>query len=206
MPFRTWFRRLTVCFIFPCLLWGCAGTVNTDRERINPVYQEKIREWQTRIRKEGWSENHIRSILVQFRSLVTYHMEIRDHWDTPKEFEQKGFSGDCEDIAVFMMGTLKRLGYSRAVTILVVRNVFEDHALLRIKMPEGGWRVFDVVAGNIPCIEEGLLRPVVEFDEKGVRWFPSHAETHYDEKKHSPYTAGNTGEAGITDKAPTDSE
>jgi len=75
-------------------------------------------------------------------------------------------------------------------------------------MPEGGWRVFDVVAGNIPCIEEGLLRPVVEFDEKRVRWFPSHAGTHHDAKRPSPNIAGNTGETGIVDKAleGTDSE
>ena len=153
--------------------WGCATEGTTDRERIHPVYREKIEEWQMRIRSEGWSESQVHSILTQFRTLATYRMEIQDHWDTPKEFIQKGFSGDCEDITVFMMGTLKRLGYPYPIRILIVHALFEDHALLRIQMPEGGWKVYDVVPQTVPSREAKLLKPIVEFDEKRVNWFGS---------------------------------
>ena len=104
--FLSW---LLVLLIFICSL-GCAVTGTNGREWVRPVYQEKIREWQMRIKREGWAESQVHEILSQFRALVAYRMEIVDHWDTPKEFAEKGFSGDCEDMAIFMMATLKRLG------------------------------------------------------------------------------------------------
>ena len=170
-------------FLFAC---GCATDGTTDRERINPVYREKIEEWQMRIRREGWSESQVHSILTQFRTLATYRMEIQDHWDTPKEFIQKGFSGDCEDIVVFMMGTLKGLDYPYPIHILIARALFEDHALLRMQMPEGGWKVYDVVSRNVPSREMSLLKPIVEFDEKNVKWFAWQAPpSHYIRKANS---------------------
>jgi hypothetical protein len=196
---RTHHAAFIILVLLTVLLSGCAGTMNADTERIHPVYQEKIREWQMRIQREGWSENHVHLILVQFRGLSTYHMEFRDHWDTPKEFIQKGFSGDCEDIAAFMMGSLKRLGYPHEVNILVVHNIFEDHAMLRVEMPGGGWRVYDVVKKNIPVVEESALKPVVEFNEKKVRWFPAYAEIRHDRRNQAPNIAGNTVKSQTSD-------
>ena len=143
-----------------------------------------------RIRREGWSESQVHSILNQFRTLATYRMEIEDHWDTPKEFIQKGFTGDCEDITVFMLGALKRLGYPYAVRILIVRGLFEDHALLRVEMPEGGWKVYDVVPRSVPSREARLLKPIVEFDEKRIDWFPSQAGTSRDSHRTTSLIAG----------------
>ena len=123
------FHWTLLLFLFA---WSCATAGTADQERIYPVYRDKIKEWQMRIQREGWSEAHLDSILFQFRRLATYRMEIHDHWDTPKEFIQKGFSGDCEDIAVFMMGTLKRLGYPNRIRILIVQAPVEDQARLRV--------------------------------------------------------------------------
>ncbi len=136
-----------------------------------------------RIQREGWSESQIHSILTQFRTLATYRMEIQDHWDTPKEFIERGFSGDCEDITVFMMGTLKRLDYPHQIRILIVHELFEDHALLRIELPQGGWKVYDVVARKVPILTPENLKPVVEFDEKIIAWFASPAKPSHDSKK-----------------------
>ena len=47
-----------------------------DRASLHPVYREKIKDWQMRIQREGWSEKQVHSILLQFRSLATYRMEI----------------------------------------------------------------------------------------------------------------------------------
>jgi hypothetical protein len=121
-------------------------------------------------------------------------MEIVDHWDTPKEFMRKGFSGDCEDITVFMMGTLKRLGYPHRVRVLIVEGLFEDHALLRLEMPEGGWKVYDVVPPDVPTPEWYQLRPVVEFDETGVDWFPSQAEGSHGDRRVNAVVASDPGE------------
>jgi len=162
------FQLTLLLFLFAC---GCATTANDGREGIHPVYREKIKEWQTRIQRDGWSENQVHSVLLQFRSLAAYRVEIRDHWDTPREFMQQGFSGDCKNIAVFEMGVLKQLGYPYGIRILIVHALFEDHAVLRVEMPEGGWKVYDVVPQGVPSPRPELLKPVAEFDEKRVSWF-----------------------------------
>ena len=191
LPRARFFPWILLLFVFA---WGCAAPGPAGREWVQPVYREKINEWQMRIRREGWSENRIHSILRQFRGLAAYRMEIVDHWDTPKEFMRKGFSGDCEDITVFMMGTLKRLGYPHRVRVLIVQGLFEDHALLRLEMPQGGWKVYDVVPPGVPAPELGRLKPVVEFDEMGVNWFPSQAGASHASQKADAVVAGDSGE------------
>jgi hypothetical protein len=103
--------------------------------------------------------------------LAAYRVELPDHWDTPTEFAKKGFSGDCKNIAIFEMAVLKRLGYPYGIKILIVHALFEDHALLRVEMPEGGWKVYDVVPEAVPSPKLESLKPVAEFDEKQVVWF-----------------------------------
>ena len=162
------FHWTLLLFLF---VWGCATSADDGREWVHPVYREKIKEWQMRIQREGWSESQVHSVLLQFRSLAAYRIEIRDHWDTPREFMEEGFSGDCKNIAIFEMGALKRLGYPYGIRILIVHALFEDHALLRVEMAEGGWKVYDVVPEGVPSPKPGLLKPVAEFDEKRVNWF-----------------------------------
>ncbi len=179
-----WFPLLLFVFVF-----GCATAGPGDRASLHPVYREKIKDWQMRIQREGWSETQVHSILLQFRGLATYRMEIGDHWDTPKEFMQKGFASDCKNIATYEMGALKQLGYPYQVRILIVHALFEDHALLRIELPEGGWKVYDVVPQNVPTPEARLLKPVVEFDEHRVEWYPSETLASYDSRKASSLAA-----------------
>ena len=139
---------------------------------LHPVYLQKIKEWQTRIQREGWLENEVHSILVEFRSLARYRIEIVDHWDTLKEFMEAGFSGDCMNIVVFLMATLRSVGYSNQMRLLVAKSLFEDHALLHLELPDGRWRVYDVVPRSVPRVEMDALKPVVKFDEKRIVWFP----------------------------------
>ena len=88
--------------------------------------------------------------------------EGEDHWDTPKEFIERGFQGDCEDIAVFMMATLKRLEYDGSVKILGVRTLMGDHTMLRVQMPDGQWKNYETIP--VPLIEFDQLfyRPIVD--------------------------------------------
>ena len=172
------FRRSLplLCPVFLLILIsGCASqTVAPGREWVRPVYREQIAEWQARIEREGWSENEVHLVLSDFRDLVTYQAGDRLHWDTPSEFRAKGFSGDCKGITTFMMGTLKLLGYPYRVRILVVHGLLEEHALLKVEAPEGGWKIYDVVPRTVVVEKRmNLLRPVVEFDEKNAYWYPS---------------------------------
>ena len=183
-------RLLHCAALLLLLACACATTGVNEQERLHPIYREKIQEWQMRIQREGWSENQVHSILSAFRTLATYRMEIQDHWDTPGDFINRGFAGDCEDIVVFMIGTLKRLGYPYGLRVLIAHDLFEDHALLRIEMPEGRWKVYDVVPRKVSSRALQHLKPVVEFDEKRVDWFPSREGQAHDAGNTRPITAG----------------
>jgi hypothetical protein len=163
-----WYMLAVLLFV---LTYGCASTGPDKPAPPNPVYREMIKEWQLRIQREGWSEDLIHSILFQFRTIATYRTEAVDHWDTPKEFMRRGFSGDCEDIAIFMMGNLKYLGYPYKIRIVIVRAILGDHAMLRIEMADGRWILYDVVPPSVPVRRPLLFRPIVEFDDKQVNWF-----------------------------------
>lgn len=165
---------------------ACATNDSGERDWVHPVYREKIKEWQTRIQREGWSEGQVHSVLLQFRGLAAYRVEISDHWDTPKEFLRKGFQGDCKNIAIYEMAVLKQLGYPHGIRILIVHALFEDHALLKVEMPEGGWKVYDVVPEGVPTPRQDLIKPVAEFDEKMVSWFPQRVPVQADGRRLGP--------------------
>lgn len=152
---------------------SCAGTTSpgAQRQSTEQPYYRQIREWQQRIEKEGWAENRVEQVLNWSLGFVTYEMEIDDHWATPKEFVRNGFRGDCEDIAIFLMGTLKRLNYPHRIRILAVTGVFENHALLKVEMPDGTWKIYDTYSDN-PYSLHAYYRPLVEFDEKNIFSIP----------------------------------
>ena len=177
--------------LLSALLFGCATAGSGDGASLHPVYREKIRDWQMRIQHEGWSESEVHSLLRDFRSMAAYRVEISDHWDTPREFMEKGFASDCKNIATFEMGVLKRLGYPYQVRILIVHALFEDHAVLHVELPEGGWKVYDVVPQNVPTPEARLLRPVVEFDERSVEWYPAEERASLGSGKGTPLAAAD---------------
>ncbi len=190
LPRFGFFQWALLLFIFA---WGCAAPAPAGREWAGAVYREKTDGWQMKIRMEGWSESRVHSILLQFRGLAAYRMEIADHWDTPKGFMQKGFSGDCGHVGVSTMGTPKRPGYPHRVRVLIVEGLFGDHALLRTEMPEGGWKAYDVVHPGVPVPAPSLFRPVVGFDERAVDWFPSRAEPSRSFRQADALMAGGPG-------------
>jgi hypothetical protein len=177
--------------LLSALLIGCASAGSGDRAALHPVYREKIKDWQMRIQHEGWSESQVHSLLRDFRSMAAYRVEISDHWDTPREFMEKGFASDCKNIATFEMGVLKRLGYPYQVRILIVHALFEDHAVLHVELPEGAWKVYDVVPQSVPTPEARLLRPVVEFDERSVEWYPAEEGASLGSRKGTPLAAAD---------------
>ena len=99
-------------------------------------YYQKIKQWQKRIEKEGWSVALIDDVMYQSRRLTRYEMEFDDEWQTPGSFVRDGLRGDCEDIAFFMMGTLKQLGYPYLTRVLVIEDLFADHAQLKVELPD----------------------------------------------------------------------
>lgn len=131
---------------------------------LQPYYQ-KIREWQQRIKSEGWSTALIDDIINQCRRLSTYEMEIDDEWLTPKAFARSGLHGDCEDIAFFMIGTLKHLGYPYSARVLVVAGLFSDHAQIKVEMSDLSWKWYETTRNRAYCRIPEEWVPIVEFDE-----------------------------------------
>ncbi len=107
----------------------------------------------------------------QCLKFAKYRTEKEDHWDTPKEFIQRGFQGDCEDIAVFIMATLKQLKYPYNIRIMTVKALTGDHAVLKVQMPNTKWKIYETVPVPLCQIDRLFYRPIVEFDEKNIIYF-----------------------------------
>jgi hypothetical protein len=149
---------------------GCTTLSSPSQSRTTERYLEMIEDWQRRINAEGWSEYAVDEIMEDCVKLTEYRMELDDHWDTPKEFFQRGFQGDCEDIAVFMMATLKNLGYPYQVRIAATRPMLgtEDHALVKVEMPNRAWKIFETTPMPSGRTDHSPPRPFIEFDEKNI--------------------------------------
>ena len=145
------------------------GRLNNNR--INDLRFSQLEKWQEKVEEGGWSAGLAREIIYGSRELTSYEMEIEDYWDTPREFVDRNFQGDCEDIAIFMLATLKSLGYPHEVKILAVKALFEDHALLKVEMPEGQIEVFETIGSVRETNTNLVYTPIVEFDEKSI-FFP----------------------------------
>ncbi len=164
-------KALAIVFLGFFLLGGCMSFYKPSQSRINGLYHEKIKEWQLRIKEEGWSEGLVDDIVKGTVRLTEYRHEECDRWDTPKEFIRRGFQGDCEDIAIFLMATLKRLEYPYGVRVLAVSAYQQDHALLRVKLPDADWKTYETVHLPLGEIDRLFYRPIVEFDEKDIIYF-----------------------------------
>jgi hypothetical protein len=151
---------------------GCTATHLPYTDKRHNTYYNQIKEWQQRLKRDGWTENVIDDIIRQSRRICTYRLEIADYWDTPREFITRGFSGDCEDIAIFMMANLKRLQYPYPVRVIAVRVMLEDHALIKVKMPDGRWKVYETISGTGIIGRGGFYSPIVEFDENNIFFHP----------------------------------
>lgn len=126
-----------------------------------------IKDFQKRIEKEGWTNRLVVEILTETQKLTRAVMEAEDHWDTPQEFVARNFEGDCEDIAIFMLATLRSLGYPHQARILAAKTMFVDHALLKVEMPNNTWQVFETTQAIRPGARLAYT-PIVEFDEKRI--------------------------------------
>lgn len=163
--------RAVLLFAFLSVTIGCAPFHRPEPSPINGAYYEQIREWQMRIKQEGWSRSLLDSIVDGCLKVAKYRTEEVDHWDTPGEFIRKGYQGDCEDIAVFIMATLKNLRYNRDVRVLAVETPMGDHALLKVRMLDGTWKNYETAPVPIGQIDRLFHTPIVEFDENHIIYY-----------------------------------
>jgi predicted transglutaminase-like cysteine proteinase len=166
-------KKLMCMTLFLMLTAGCAALYQPAPDRINGAYYEQIKEWQRRVNEEGWTKNLVDDMVNESIKLSKYRLDKKgDHWDTPKEFIARSFQGDCEDIGIFAMANLKRLKYPHKVRIMAVKTLLiTDHAVLRVEMPDGKWKMYNTVPMPLDEIDQSFWRPIVEFDEKDIIYF-----------------------------------
>lgn len=187
-------KAITLLLLFIITLSGCVttGTTHsqTDFSQISPrqaVYYRAILKWQDRldhksfqdfdsphltamrvhVKKYGWSNEAVAILIEESRKLTSLTMETEDHWDTPKEFVEKNYQGDCEDIAIFLLATLKKLDYPGQVRICAVKTRFVEHAMLKIQMPDSNWKIFETVK-TTEKNSRFAYTPIVEFDDREI--------------------------------------
>lgn len=126
-----------------------------------------IKNFRQRVAQEGWTDQAVVEILTATQKLTRPVMKTDNHWDTPQEFVARNFEGNCADIAIFMLATLKSLGYPYQARILAAKTMFVDHALLKVEMPDGSWQVFETTRATNPAMRLAYA-PIVEFDERQI--------------------------------------
>ncbi len=160
-----------ILVLFALMIFGCSCA--RDPDVVRRQYLEQIRDWQERVKKEGWTRELIDDVATGTALLASYRWEENDHWSTPNEFLEAGLRGDCEDIAAGIYGSFKRVGYPYDVRILGVGAVGGDHALVKIQLPSGEWKVYESVYPWNSFIDWVFYRPFVEFNTDRIVWAKS---------------------------------
>lgn len=132
-------------------------------------YRWHIEQWQQRTQKEGWNESLVNDIVNSCLQISKYEPEPanQDHWKTYGEF-QNNFRGDCEDIAAFMYGTLKRVGCPYPLKLRIIRMPAGDHAVLMVQLPTEEWKMYNSIPMPGDFIDIALARTVVEWDHHSI--------------------------------------
>jgi hypothetical protein len=150
-----------------CLV-GCSP-VYFQPEDPGSDYRWYIEQWQQRVREEGWSEALVNDIVDSCLNIAKYEPEPahHDHWKTYGEF-QISYRGDCEDIATFMYGTLKRLEYPYAQKLRIIRMPAGDHAVLMVQLPNDQWKMYNSIPQPGDFLDLALARTIVEWDDQRI--------------------------------------
>ena len=147
-----------------------------DGAGIKVKYEQQIKDWQERIKKEGWSKKLVDEIVQTVQVFARYtpdkdrsNQGKNDYWYTPKEMIAADFKGDCEDIGSLTYGTLKSLKYPHGVRLLIVSTLLPtDHLLVRVELPDGKWKNYETVNVLFSEIDGLFYQPMIEFDEDHI--------------------------------------
>jgi hypothetical protein len=158
-------KNLIACCFF--IFVGCSPVFfQPDNPGVD--YRWAIERWQKRIQQESWNEDLVGDIIDSCLRFAKYEAEEGDdYWKTYQEF-LVDFRGDCEDISVFMYGTLKRLGYSNDMRLRIIRTPRGDHSVLMVQLPEKKWKMYNSTPIPGDFADMAISRTLVEWDEHNI--------------------------------------
>jgi hypothetical protein len=179
---------LSCCFLFlvSCATYYQSPTLHKG-EGIKVKYEDQVREWQKRMKEDGWTNELIDEIASTIQTFVQYNSDKfpdykwkNDYWYTPSEMINADFKGDCEDIGILLYGTLKKLRYPHDVRLVVHATwQWDEHLGVKIIMPDGGIKLYETVDVIGIQIDQIFYRPMFEFDEDNIyiySWYKNQLE------------------------------
>ncbi|MFX0212225.1 MAG: hypothetical protein ACFFDT_40000 [Candidatus Hodarchaeota archaeon] len=159
---------LLIILLISTGLLSCSTSYRMTTEQKLDLYRDFIKDWQERQKTEGWTDAKVFEVYEECLTYTKYRFDVDDHMDTYKEILQKGMVGDCEDFAIFIYGTFKRLNYPYRIRIALVSHMLyeDDHALIHIELPSGKWEYLETVMMN--AMEGPFYKPLFEGDENHI--------------------------------------
>jgi hypothetical protein len=179
---------LIYCLIF---LSSCATYYQSPElhkgEGIKVKYEDQIKEWQKRMKEDGWTNELVDEIASTIQSFVQYNSDDRpdykwkdDYWYTPGEMIEAEFKGDCEDIGILLYGTLKKLRYPHVVRLVILETIqWDEHLMVKVQMPNGNNKFYETVDVLGIQVDQLFYRPMIEFDEDNIyiySWYKNQLE------------------------------
>lgn len=155
-------------------------------------FYKQIEGWERLVQEKGWTKETLDEIILTCKWRYSrYRLEKPedvpkdyrwpdDYWKTPLDMINDNFKGDCEDIAGFFFGVLKRLKYPHEVRIRGMRYILGDHALIRVKLLDGKWKTYEVLKNPLAFLDR--LYTIEEWDENNI-WIYKHEEQKYELKQ-----------------------
>jgi hypothetical protein len=187
--------KKVVLFILCILLSGCSFV--RDPDVVRRQYLDQIRDWQERVKHEGWTTELIDEVARQTALMSSYRGEEIDRWDTPNEFVDAGLCGDCEDIAAGIYGSYKRLGYPYDVRLVGVMAGFGDHALVKVQLPSGKWKTYETIYPWNSIVDWIFYRPFVEFNAYQIEASNSKEDDYFSPPQDLPDHIGRNDYANV---------
>jgi hypothetical protein len=159
---------IAIAAVFLLCSLGCSP-IYYQPENPGTQYRQYIEKWQQRVQEEGWDNNMVNAVVESCLKMSKYEPEPahQDHWKSYREF-QSDFRGDCEDIATFMYGTLKRLNYPHGLKLRIIRMPAGDHAVLMVQLPNAEWKLYNSLPMPGAFLDIALARVVVEWDDHQI--------------------------------------
>lgn len=131
----------------------------------------KATDWQNReVEKEEIVDGHTPTLDELYEVTNDFYMyyddDENDHWKTSKEFKDDGKRGDCEDIALFLLVTLRdklEISDNNIWCIVYERRKDKYHATLSVRTTSG-WRYYDHINWNYGIWSYRNIDPMIEFN------------------------------------------
>lgn len=97
-------------------------------DSINPKWAAAVAAWSDPDRVPNIHFGGLADLNAKINGMVRYRRDRGgDHWQTPEELVES-HTGDCEDIALFKYGLLRKIGYDASIVIVNDRVARTGHA------------------------------------------------------------------------------